>query len=242
MRQLRAAEAEDEGHVLATLSGVCKRYPRPEGGAPSEVLDGVALTIGAGESVAIVGPSGAGKTTLLNIIGLLDRPDSGSVVLGGEPVSTLDEDARARVRAERLGFVFQQHRLLPQCTALENVLVPTIATGRSDVGHAEGLLTSVGLADHLHHRPGQLSVGQCQRVAVARALVNRPALVLADEPTGALDQATAGRLVDLLLELRSASPAPALLVVTHDLAVAARMDRVLELTEGHLRPHAESKA
>lgn len=231
-----------DGGALASLIAVSKRYPRPEGGAPSDVLAGVSLSIGAGEAVAVVGPSGAGKTTLLNLLGLLDRPDAGSVSLDGADVSALDEDGRAQVRAERLGFVFQQHRLLPQCTALENVLVPTIATGRQDLERAESLLAAVGLADRMHHRPGQLSVGECQRVAVARALINQPALVLADEPTGALDQGTARRLVDLLWEVRSIDPTPALLVVTHDEAVAARMDRVLELSGGRLQSRSGSAA
>ncbi len=196
------------------------------------------LALAPAEAVAIVGPSGSGKTTLLNLLGCLDVPDSGAVLVDGHDVASLSDDARAALRARRLGFVFQQHRLLPQCSAWENVLVPTLAPGADTAGapdRARALLSAVGLDDRLAHRPGQLSVGQCQRVALARALVNGPALLLADEPTGALDPATAAQVLDLLLAVRR-DQGVALLLVTHSEAVAARADRVLHLAHGRLTP------
>ena len=222
--------------MIARLDQVSKSYPRPEGGEPSQVLRHVDFTLAPGEVVAVVGPSGSGKTTLLNLIGCLDRPDSGRVTVDGRDVATLSDDERASLRATTLGFVFQQHRLLPQCSAWENVLVPTLAPGADVAGatdRAAALLTAVGLEDRLAHRPGQLSVGQCQRVALARALVNQPSLLLADEPTGALDPATADEMLELLLSLR-ADRGVAMLLVTHSDAVAARADRVLVLDGGGL--------
>src|SRR3972149_6636194 len=185
------------------VEDVTKEFPTR--GAPLAVLRGVSLELAGGENVAIVGVSGSGKSTLLNVIGTLDTPTSGRVALGGEDPSGLSEPALARFRSRNIGFVFQDHHLLPQCSVLENVLVPTIAAGptRPEAHQrAVGLLERVGLSDRLEHRPAELSGGERQRVALARALVNRPVLVLADEPTGNLDRTTSERAGDPLLEVQ----------------------------------------
>ncbi len=220
---------------LVIVDRVSRRYGG-EGGAQL-VLDEVSFTLERGASMAIQGASGAGKSSLLHLIGALDRPSSGSIVLDGERLGELDDDGRARLRADKLGFVFQDHHLLPQCTALENVLVPTLARSRAAsaeaISRAEALLERVGLAAHAHKRPHQLSGGERQRVAVVRALVNRPLLLLADEPTGALDHGAAENLVELLVELNRETGL-ALLVVTHAASVASRLAEVLELRDGRL--------
>lgn len=199
------------------------------------------LEVGAAESVAIVGPSGSGKSTLLQIIGTLDRPTSGEVTLSGQDLNCLDDNQLAAVRNRQIGFVFQLHYLLPQCTVLENVLVPTLvfdASGKSPASEnayarATRLLTRVGLGHRLLHRPGQLSGGERQRVAVVRALINRPQLVLADEPTGSLDHASSQQLAQLLTDLNREENA-ALIVVTHAVDLARRMAKVFELKDGRL--------
>jgi ABC-type lipoprotein export system ATPase subunit len=217
---------------LLQLAGITHRY-----GSDEPVLRGVDLSLNAGESLAIVGPSGCGKSTLLNIIGTLDRPASGRVTLGGRDLATLNDDQLAAVRNEQIGFVFQSHHLLPQCTALENVLVPTLGqtSFARHEAHARGkqLLERVGLGHRLHHRPGELSGGERQRVAVVRALINQPKLLLADEPTGALDADASAALADLLVQL-NAEQGVALVVVTHALDLARRMGRVLALRRGVL--------
>jgi len=217
------------------VENVAKQFPTRD--EPLVVLRGVSLELAAGENVAIVGPSGSGKSTLLNVIGTLDAPTSGRVVLGGEDPAGLREPALARFRSRNIGFVFQDHHLLPQCSVLENVLVPTIATGptsRETYGRATELLERVGLAERLQHRPAELSGGERQRVALARALINRPALVLADEPTGNLDRSTAERVGQLLLDLQQ-QEGSMLIVVTHSTRLAERMGRTLELDEGQLK-------
>jgi predicted ABC-type transport system involved in lysophospholipase L1 biosynthesis ATPase subunit len=229
----------NEHAVLLELDHVTKQFDSPEGAGPLAVLKDVSLRVAAGERLAVVGVSGSGKSTLLNLIGALDRPTSGRVLLEGRDLASLPERGLAAVRNRRIGFVFQLHHLLPQCTALENVLVPTLAggggAGAADAeARARGLLERVGLGSHLAHRPGQLSGGECQRVAVARALINRPALLLADEPTGSLDRASAESLAQLLVNLNR-EEGVALIVVTHAEALAARMGRVLELRDGTLR-------
>jgi len=228
-----------ENTALLELDHVAKQFDSPEGAGTLAVLKDVSLRVAAGERLAVVGVSGSGKSTLLNLIGALDRPTSGRVLLEGRDLASLPERGLAAVRNRRIGFVFQLHHLLPQCTALENVLVPTLAggggPGAADAeARARGLLERVGLGSHLAHRPGQLSGGECQRVAVARALINRPALLLADEPTGSLDRASAQSLAQLLVDLNR-EEGVALIVVTHAEALAARMGRVLELRDGTLR-------
>ncbi|MFP4053649.1 MAG: ABC transporter ATP-binding protein [Phycisphaerae bacterium] len=223
---------------ILRLTDVTKQYPGPAGGGEGPtVLRGVNLTVSAGETLSILGPSGSGKSTLLNILGALDRPTAGQVLLEGEDLSDLGERQLARVRNRRIGFVFQMHHLLPQCTLLENVLVPTLAGADIDRDAAEKrareLLDRVGLGDRLAHRPGELSGGECQRVAVVRALVNDPALLLADEPTGSLDRRAADNLAELLLELNR-DRGVTLICVTHALSLAQRMGTVHRLRDGQL--------
>ena len=248
--------------MLLQLTNLSKRYAAPGGGSLA-VLDDISLTVNVGESLAIVGPSGSGKSTLLQIIGTLDHATSGRVELDGKDLSQLDELQLAAVRNRQIGFVFQSHFLLPQCTVWENVLVPTLASpsplgvpalagspgssattaGPAKAGtpsaeepaitRAERLLKRVGLAERLHHFPGQLSGGERQRVAVVRALINQPQLLLADEPTGALDHASAENLGQLLVELNR-EEGVTLIVVTHSRELAQRMGRVLELKDGKL--------
>jgi ABC-type lipoprotein export system ATPase subunit len=223
---------------LLKLTDVSKRYESPDGTEAVPVLRDVTLEIARGESAAIVGPSGSGKSTLLNIIGTLDRATTGRVLLDGKELSQLDETRLAAVRNREIGFVFQAHHLLPQCTVLENVLVPTLATKDSELRNGAGerarqLLDEVGLGARRSHRPGQLSGGERQRVAVVRALINQPKLLLADEPTGALDRAAAQNLADLLVHLNKGEGVT-LIVVTHALDLAKRMSRVLELRDGML--------
>ena len=224
---------------LLQVSDVSMAFEGPAEGDPVRVLDDISLSIQRGEAVGIVGPSGSGKSTLLNIIGGLDRPTSGTVTLGDRVLSDLSEQELARVRNRDIGFVFQLHHLLPQCTLLENVLVPTLPIRKElDVDavseRARALLDRVGLADRIHHRPPQLSGGERQRAAVVRALINEPCLLLADEPTGSLDHATAVQLADLLVELNRESNV-ALLVVTHSHELAERMGRCYELRDGGLQ-------
>ena len=225
---------------LLKLENVSKNYAASAEAAPVPVLRGVSLEINAGESIAIIGPSGCGKSTLLNIIGTLDQPTAGHVWLDGQDLSGLDELQLAAIRNRQIGFIFQSHHLLPQCTVLENVLVPTIADKKSPtrVGaedRAEKMLKRVGLEGRAHHRPGQLSGGERQRVAVVRALINQPKLLLADEPTGALDRTSAQGLAQLLVELNR-EQGVTLILVTHALDLAHQMGRVLELRDGQLAP------
>ncbi len=208
-----------------------------QGAAAREVLRGVDLTIGAGEFAALVGPSGSGKSTLLYLLGGLDRPDAGTVEIAGEDLARVDEDALARLRNRLIGFVYQFHFLLPEFSALENVLMPLWARGagrsREDRRWGGELLDRVGLADQAGKLPHELSGGEQQRVAVARSLVNRPRLLLADEPTGNLDSANAGAVYELFREINGGY-GQTILVVTHDTEWAARSDRVLRLLDGRL--------
>jgi ABC-type lipoprotein export system ATPase subunit len=225
--------------MLVEIKQLNKTYRAPDGGDAVQVLSQLDLEVGDTDTVAILGPSGCGKSTLLNIIGALDRADSGEIRVAGQDLTRLDEAALAAFRNETVGFVFQLHHLLPQCSILENVLVPTLArSGRDRPGlekHAAGLLDAMGLGHRVDHRPGQLSGGERQRAAVARALINSPKLLLADEPTGALDRVNAARLADLLIDLNRNQHLP-LIVVTHAVDLARRMDRVLELVDGRLQP------
>ncbi|NIL98905.1 MAG: ATP-binding cassette domain-containing protein [Planctomycetales bacterium] len=217
------------------VENLAKQFPTR--GEPLRVLSGIGLQLSSGENLAIVGPSGSGKSTLLHILGTLERPTSGSVTLDGTDPFQLDEPRLADFRNRRIGFVFQDHHLLSQCTVLENTLLPALARGRTtqqQVDEARDLLNRVGLADRIDHRPAELSGGERQRVAVARALINRPSLLLADEPTGNLDRTTAAMVAQLLLDLQRVQQTM-LIVVTHSLDVARRMDQALELDDGRLR-------
>ncbi len=202
------------------------------GGEQIAILDALSLRVTAGESVAIVGASGSGKTTLLSLLAGLDSPTAGSIMLAGQPLSSLDEDGRAALRAGRVGFVFQSFQLLAGLTALENVMLPAELAGRADAeALARDTLAKVGLAARTGHYPYQLSGGEQQRVAIARAFAAQPEILFADEPTGNLDAATGSRIVDLLFELNRERGAT-LVLVTHDLNLAARCDRVLRLRAG----------
>ena len=221
--------------MLAELSNVTKSYRSDAGAVP--VLNGISLTIAEGETVAITGPSGCGKSTLLNLLGALDQADSGEIRVADRDLTKLDAQQLAEFRNTTVGFVFQLHHLLPQCTVLENILVPSIVRKDADRAalraRAAQLLGAVGLSHRLDHRPGQLSGGERQRAAVARALINSPKLLLADEPTGALDRASAERLADLLAEVHQREKIT-IVMVTHAPELARRMGRVLGLVDGKL--------
>ena len=218
--------------VSLTATDVHKHYATAHDRV--EVLRGISLDLAAGDSLAITGPSGSGKSTLLHILGTLDEPSSGTVQINGRDPFALSEPELARFRNQAVGFVFQDHHLLPQYSVLENVLIPTLAYPAPDdtspADHAVELIERVGLAHRTEHRPAELSGGERQRVAVARALVNRPGLLLCDEPTGSLDQETATTVGDLLTELHDESTI--LVVVTHSLELAERFARRVELRAG----------
>jgi putative ABC transport system ATP-binding protein len=216
---------------MIQLSGICKLYRR--GGDEIRALDGIELTIARGEFVAIMGPSGSGKSTLLNVLGALDRPDQGSYRLDQDDVGTLDDDAASDLRNRRIGFVFQSFHLLPRLSVLENVLLPQRYAANPDAlaaQRAEHLLERMGLGQRLHHRPAELSGGQLQRAAIARALLNQPALLLADEPTGNLDSKSARDVLALFGELNAAGQT--LIMVTHDPDIAASAQRTIHLRDG----------
>ena len=224
--------------AFVELSNVSKNYQSPAGGEGVEVFSGINLTLDEGESAAIVGPSGSGKSTLLNVVGVLDKPSGGKVMVDGCEVTGLGSEGAAAFRNQTVGFVFQAHHLLPQCTVLENIMVPALAghgnlTGDSLRKRAEELLEEVGLSHRMHHRPAEISGGEKQRAAVARALVNEPKLLLADEPTGSLDKANADRLTELLVTLHE-TRGLTLLAVTHSTAVASRMGATYRLDSGSL--------
>lgn len=222
---------------LIQLTNVSKSYTDPGSGARVPVLRGINLSIEAGESVAIVGPSGCGKSTLLNILGTLDAPDDGEIIFDGESLGKCQPKQLAAIRSQKIGFIFQLHHLMPQCSVLENVLLPTLALKSSPADalqRAEALLAEVGLKDRMNWKPAQLSGGERQRVAFVRALINQPRLILADEPTGALDEANAVVLTELLLKLQKSSNVT-LVLVTHHREQADCMGRVLTIHEGALK-------
>ena len=202
------------------------------------ILDELSLTVNEGESVAIVGPSGSGKTTLLNMLGALDKPDSGDVLLDGESVFSKNEKELAEFRNQSIGFVFQMHHLLPQLNLLENILLPVVAqqskVDEKSQQRAEALIDKLGIGQLKLQKPGQLSGGECQRTAVARALINQPKILLADEPTGALDQHSSDQLAELLLQLNKDENV-SLIVVTHSMALASKMDKIYQLVDGKLK-------
>lgn len=216
------------------VEGLGKQVTLPSG--PLTILADVSFSIAEGEAFAIVGASGSGKSTLLSLLAGLDVASSGEVRLGGQPLSVLDEDGRAALRAEKVGFVFQNFQLLPALTALENVMLPLELRGDRDAeGPARKVLEQVGLGERLSHYPRQLSGGEQQRVAIARAFVTRPAVLFADEPTGNLDTATGQQVVELLFRL-NAEAGTTLVLVTHDERLAARCSRQLRLTAGRVQP------
>ncbi|CZH27008.1 TPA: lipoprotein-releasing ABC transporter ATP-binding protein LolD [Legionella pneumophila] len=220
--------------IILTSQKLYKSYH--DGTSTVEVLKGVDLAITKGDRIAIIGPSGSGKSTLLHLLGGLDKPTSGLITLGKVDWQKINEKQRCQLRNQQLGFVYQFHHLLPEFTALENVMMPLLLAGMA-VKDAEekaiNMLEQVGLKPRLAHKPAQLSGGERQRVAIARALVHQPHCVLADEPTGNLDEATASKVFDLMLELNKKMNT-ALVIVTHDQRIAERMDRVLVLHEGSL--------
>ncbi|MQA88804.1 MAG: ATP-binding cassette domain-containing protein [Gemmatimonas sp.] len=229
-------ERVEEGAAIAAI-GVHKTYVGGDGSL-LEVLAGADLVVQPGETVAIIGESGSGKSTLLHLLGGLDRPTKGSVWIGGTRLANLDEDATSRIRNQSIGFVFQFHHLLREFTVLENVMIPTLITGRTAAqarDRARKLLCDVGLEGRLEHKPSQLSGGEQQRVAVARALVNEPLALLADEPSGNLDPGTSDRLHQLLFTVNE-SYGTAMVLVTHNMHLAERSGRVLEVRGGQLVP------
>ena len=216
------------------LSKVVRRYPQGEGFL--EVLRGADLAIWPGELVALVAPSGTGKSTLLHVAGLLEKPDGGEVFVNGRPTATMDDRGRTALRRQELGFVYQFHHLLPEFSALENVVMPQIIRGLSKAeaaARATQLLSFLGLAKRLDHRPGELSGGEQQRVAIARAVANAPRLLLADEPTGNLDPGTAGHVFQTLVAIVRASRLAAL-IATHNMELAAKMDRRVTIRDGKI--------
>jgi lipoprotein-releasing system ATP-binding protein len=220
---------------MLTVSNITKTYPTPQG--PLPILRELSFSLARGQAAAVMGPSGSGKSTLLYVLGALEPPSSGMVSLDGQNPYALDEARLAQFRNEHIGFVFQDHALLPQCSVLENVLAPTLVArnGRPQtfVERARALLSDVGLAHRIDHRPAELSGGEKQRAAIARALVRQPTLLLCDEPTGNLDQRNADAVADLLLGMHSAHPT-ILVVVTHSAELAKRFSTRFTITDGHL--------
>lgn len=224
--------------MLAELQHITKFYEQAGSAVRNLVLQDISLQISNNERIAIVGPSGSGKSTLLNILGSLDYPSTGKVLLERIAIDQMSEIRLAETRNTYLGFVFQMHHLLPQLTLLENVMLPLLPRKdkknlKSASDHAIQLIERVGLSDHLHRYPSQLSVGECQRAAVVRALINKPKLLLADEPTGSLDAANAEKLAILLTELNIEQNV-AMVIVTHSMELALKMDKIYQLREGKL--------
>ncbi len=220
-------------HVILSMRQIVKQYPM--GDEIQTVLKGIDMDVKQGEFVAVLGPSGSGKSTLMNIIGCLDTPTSGTYVLSGRDVGGLNEDELAQVRSKEIGFIFQSFQLLPRQTAVENVELPLIYSGvheRERRSRAEQMLERVGLADKMDHYPNQLSGGQQQRVAIARALANHPAILLADEPTGALDQQTGRQVMSLFHDLNEEGNT--IIMITHDIGIARHAQRIVRLLDGVL--------
>jgi len=222
---------------LLTLTDICKDYPR--GNEPVRVLKNINLTVHQGEYLAIMGPSGSGKTTLMNLIGCLDVPTSGTYILNGQNLKDFSDDQLADIRNKHIGFVFQNFHLLPKMSALDNVALPLLYAGvplKERKARAEKALTAVGLEDRMHFLPNQLSGGQCQRVAIARAIVGNPQLLLADEPTGALDTASGNQIMEIFRQL--SREGMTILMITHEPAIAACADKTYHILDGQLRTDA----
>jgi lipoprotein-releasing system ATP-binding protein len=224
--------------MIAELQHISKSYENPGTGASIPVLIDISLSVHKNESIAIIGPSGSGKSTLLNILGTLDQPDSGKLLLNDKSPNYIDDQELAIIRNQYIGFVFQMHHLLPQLSLFENLMLPSLPIKDKNLVHARAerahaLLAKVGLEKRLHHRPAQVSIGECQRTAVIRALINKPELILADEPTGSLDEENAIQLVQLLLDLKSEHEF-SLVMVTHSSELASKMDKVFRLHSGIL--------
>jgi putative ABC transport system ATP-binding protein len=228
------------GATVLAAHNISKQVSSPEGSLT--ILDDVSFNVSAGESIAVVGPSGAGKSTLLALLAGLDLPTGGHVVLNGANLSELDEDGRARVRAESVGFVFQSFHLVPSLNALENVMLPLELAGGEDArGASRKIIDKVGLGDRWSHYPAQLSGGEKQRVAIARAFATEPAVLFADEPTGNLDSRSGSNIMQLMFDLNRSS-STTLVLVTHDLSLAERCDRILSLDAGRLVSDTRSAA
>ena len=228
------------GATVLAAHSISKEVSSPEGSLT--ILDDVSFNVSAGDSIAVVGPSGAGKSTLLALLAGLDLPTSGHVVLNGANLSELDEDGRAIIRAESVGFVFQSFHLVPSLNALENVMLPLELAGGEDArGASRKIIDKVGLGDRWSHYPAQLSGGEKQRVAIARAFATEPAVLFADEPTGNLDSRTGGNIMQLMFDLNRSS-STTLVLVTHDLSLAGRCDRILSLDAGRLVSDTRSAA
>jgi len=221
--------------MLLKLENISKGYGNPHSGNYQPVLNNISLEVEEGESIAIIGPSGSGKTTLLNLIGTLDHPDSGTIFFRDRDITGLSTKEIEKFRNKEIGFIFQMHYLLPQCTLFENVLLPTLPDKNDRNSHerAEKLIRRVGLWEHRNKKPQLLSGGECQRTAVVRALINNPGLVLADEPTGALDHENAVSLIDLLLEINREDRVT-IIMVTHSQELAEKMNRILRLRDSRL--------
>ena len=224
--------------MLLKLSNIHKSYSSSQSGKTKQVLGGISMEVDEGENMAILGPSGSGKSTLLNIAGALDIPDSGDILFEGDRINEFSESQLALFRNQKVGFIFQSHHLLPQCSVLENVLVPTLPLKDSNVkkecfSRAQELIKKVNLWDQRDQLPGTLSGGECQRVAVVRALINNPKLLLADEPTGSLDRENAQGIVSLLMDLNKEFNT-SLIIVTHSLEIGSQMTKAYNLVDGQL--------
>lgn len=232
--EIDASVGIDPERVMLETHDLTRQYEQSD--EVITAVNRVNVRIRQGEFVAIVGPSGSGKSTLLHILAGLDRPSAGSVTIRGQNITAMRDDELARFRGEYIGVVFQEHNLIPQFTALENILIPTMMCRKPDTSYEENLkklVTGLGIADRLHHLPSEMSGGQRQRVAIARALINLPHVVFADEPTGNLDRANADEVLELLLEARTAF-GQTLVMVTHDMSIAERADRILHMENGYL--------